>query len=63
MCDLDPALLQPSAMTLDVRRCARCHGDHPGLVFSLLRNPPQEFGYYATCPTSGQPILLAVTHE
>lgn len=48
----------------DVRSCARCGGNHRGLVFEQLERAI-EFGgsespmtHWAPCPANGQPVLL-----
>ena len=52
----------------DIVRCARCGGDHSGvLVYTLSyahdapgRDKPT---HYAKCPVSGQPILIRMLPE
>lgn len=49
---------------LSVSRCARCGGDHVKLKMKQFARPPQheglEWGFWARCPTSGDPILVNV---
>lgn len=52
-------------IVVSVRGCARCGGDHDGLVFAALERPmapsdcPVRWDYWAACPANGGPILLA----
>jgi hypothetical protein len=48
-------------ITIDVRDCARCAGDHDALVFHPLINPPKGVSHYAMCSDTQQPILLTIT--
>jgi hypothetical protein len=54
------------AYTNDVRNCARCGGDHDGVVFEPLTRPVARGGdredsllytHWAACPTNGEPII------
>lgn len=48
---------------VDLVGCARCHGPgHHGLDFVRLRRPVEEDGWthWATCPNTGEPILLRI---
>jgi hypothetical protein len=54
-------------VTVDVKGCARCHGDgHPGLVFRPLTYPVDvaddvaPLTHWALCPTTVEPILLRI---
>ena len=53
-------------MIIDIKTCARCGGDHDHLEFSPLTNPPiTEWPdalshWWATCPTSSEPISMTV---
>jgi len=39
--------------------CPRCGRDHAEpLTFTLLTRPSEEWDYWATCPTNGEPILI-----
>jgi len=49
---------KPHTINVDVSKCARCQGDHFGLIFTKLTNAADEYAYWASCPTSSQPILL-----
>lgn len=50
----------------NVKGCARCGGDHPGLVFRPLTRAMEPEGtsrswqQWAPCPTNGEPIMLDV---
>jgi hypothetical protein len=53
---------------LDIVGCARCHGDgHTELVFRRLAHPVESsevpLTHWATCPTTGEPILLAIVAD
>jgi len=57
-------------MTSNVQNCARCGGDHRGLLFHKLTRPfappeaaPIVWTHYATCPTNFEPVLMCVTRE
>jgi hypothetical protein len=56
----------PITQTQSVRSCSRCGGDHEGVSFRPFVQPvaPPELDfawtYWATCPTTGDPILLAI---
>jgi hypothetical protein len=55
-------------MTITIRGCARCHGDGHTLEFEPLLHPVEEndgsvLTHWATCPATGQPILLGTTEE
>jgi hypothetical protein len=53
---------------VDLRGCARCHGDgHKQLVFRPLTHPVEmgdgtmthwAMTHWAPCPTNGEPILM-----
>jgi hypothetical protein len=55
----------PDVVTYDLVGCARCLGDgHDGLEFRRLTHPiilngGIEATRWATCPTTGEPILWA----
>lgn len=60
----DQIVLKRSAPQ-DVKRCARCGKDHVKLVFSEFSGEPifisgQAYNWVATCPETGDPILLAL---
>lgn len=48
---------------IDVRGCARCGGDHEGLLVKQFVRPIVDedatWGSWATCPGTGDPILIA----
>lgn len=50
-------------ITVDVKDCSRCDEYHTDLCFKPLSNPFDIYSHYATCPNSGQPILLHVMTE
>lgn len=46
-----------------VKHCARCGQDHDDLHYKKFVNPiydddGTEWGWWATCPTTGDPILM-----
>ena len=43
-----------------VKRCARCGGDHPALTFKRLQRPAKDFGWWARCPETGEPVLMQI---
>ena len=43
-----------------VNNCARCGGRHRPIAFRRLKNPPDDYAWWALCPANGQPILLKV---
>ena len=43
---------------IDVRKCARCGGDHDAVTFRRLTTPPPDHQYWAMCPTLYEPILI-----
>lgn len=50
---------------IDVRGCARCGSDHASLPFLRLQRPMEDndgvaWTHWATCPTTGEPILLFI---
>jgi hypothetical protein len=51
---------------VDVRRCARCRGDHNKLHFKKLIFPieaHEEYTHFALCPKNNQPILMRVYEQ
>lgn len=51
-----------------VGRCARCGGDHDGIVWERLERPIEDsdgtvWTDWAPCPVNGQPILCRVQGE
>jgi hypothetical protein len=38
--------------------CARCMGNHPGIVFKPLTIPGRH-SHWAPCPATGEPIMMA----
>ncbi len=53
-------------VTVDLRGCARCHGEgHPQLTFRKLTFPFEpdvgdEYTHWAPCPANGEPILMII---
>lgn len=49
-------------VTLALSPCPRCGGCHEDVNFERLPNHGV-FGYYAECPTTGHPVLLAIVTD
>ncbi len=49
-------------MNVDVRKCARCGGNHDEVLFKEFTIPQDdiEYTHYGFCPANYEPILLAV---
>lgn len=67
---MDAADLAGPSFTMDMQGCARCHGDgHPGIEFRKFNEPCEIPGlgigatHWATCPTTGEPILFLALPE
>ena len=41
--------------------CARCGRNHRHLVFHPLLRPVRVLTHWTSCPTNGEPILMAIT--
>jgi len=54
---------QPELKCMDIRSCARCGQDHDNLVFAKLHQPQEEWSYWCLCPTTGEPIMMAIEEE
>lgn len=53
---------------VDLKGCARCHGEHVGLVFMPFRYAMEldheaALTHWVSCPTNGEPILMRVVEE
>ena len=57
--DLDALFGNPDALTVPVRECPRCEGEHVPLVFQPFREP-SDHTHWATCPETGEPITMLV---
>lgn len=64
----------PGKMTIAVNACARCEGAHGSLEFRKLRRPVvldfrplsqavPEYGWWASCPSTGEPVLMMAMGE
>ena len=58
----------PEAFKIDIQHCARCEGNHADLEFTRLRLPVKAgacvmYEYWAPCPTTGEPIMLALSDD
>lgn len=54
----------------NIKNCNRCGGDHDGLVAAKFKHPfappecaPIAWTHWATCPTTGDPILVMVKDD
>jgi len=45
--------------SITVFNCARCGDRHDCLTFYPFTNAPDEYEFYAMCPTTIQPVLMA----
>lgn len=60
----------PEPVTVELRGCPRCGGDHEQLELQLLDRPADVAGalrvrpltHWALCPTNGQPVLVRDPH-
>ena len=43
--------------------CARCGEKHRRIVCGKFTKPCDGYTHYSTCPTTGEPLLVKVTHE
>ena len=51
-------------LTVDLKHCARCGGDHEQLVFRALTQPTHDgWTHWTPCPANGEPILLKETAD
>lgn len=41
-----------------VTGCARCGGHHPKLLFHTFRRLSAGYTWWASCPATGEPLLL-----
>lgn len=46
------------AFFMNLTGCARCEGHHPNLPVFALNNPPDDYKFFSTCPSTKQPILV-----
>lgn len=47
-------------MRVDIKKCQRCGKNHDALVFWELTNPADNYKYWALCPATDEPVMLAV---
>jgi hypothetical protein len=50
----------PRDYVVDVKRCARCGGDHTGLTFRQMSEPVGGCTHCVECPTTGAVIFMRV---
>ena len=50
----------PTHVTLPVKNCARCGGDHPIIQYRPFTSKPPSYTHFGTCPDTGEPILLSM---
>lgn len=46
-----------------VRACARCGRDHERIEFKAFKHAPIEASHWATCPRTGEPLLMQFERE
>ena len=56
-----PREVLASLSKLKIRQCARCGKDHPVEARMFTGEPIKGYNAWAPCPTTGDPILVAVT--
>lgn len=68
-------MISDTTLTMDINGCARCKANgHKGLEFKAFKLPVYDparaddlrvvfFTHWATCPITGDPILLGVVTE
>lgn len=47
---------------ITVNKCQRCNFHHENLEFNRLNNAVDGYEWYAICPITKQPLLMAVEH-
>jgi hypothetical protein len=47
---------------LHIRPCPRCGGTHAGIAFNEVETPGL-YEWFAICPETKQPIMLAITTD
>lgn len=47
-------------ITIDIRTCPRCLGQHEQLVFEQLANSNRDVSHFAICPATRQPVTMLV---
>ena len=50
-------------MVSKVWGCQRCGRDHEDLEFEELKNPADEWKFWAMCPLTNQPVLLCIVES
>ena len=51
------------SIKVDVKCCQRCGFDHDQLRFTQLIDPVDEWGHWAICPNTHQPILVKIDDD
>ena len=49
------------SVPVNITGCKRCGGDHPRMEFHSVANSSDVFNWWATCPATGQPLLIKIT--
>lgn len=56
---------EKSRLLVDISLCSRCGKNHKGMIFYSFTRPviieDRTFGYYGTCPETGEPVILEAT--
>lgn len=51
----------PTSVRLE--SCQRCGEAHPNLQLEKLKNPADEYDYWAMCPNTNQPVFVMVVRR
>lgn len=46
-----------------IENCARCGKEHKNLTFKPFTNKSMKYGYWAACPSNGEPILMKMMDD
>lgn len=46
-------------IAVDITKCVRCGKDHKRLVFKTFKTITTEYKFWAMCPNTQEPILMA----
>lgn len=47
---------------MKITNCARCGGDHGNVEHRMFTRPTGRHNGFATCPTTGEPVLFITFH-
>jgi hypothetical protein len=54
---------EPRVVIKNIAACARCGGTHKAVRFQPFTKPPENATHWASCPQTGEPILIRVKPE